>query len=282
MHKPFLEPPPPPLLQGMPPDDGDVLGIGNFSTVYKNQWRGMVVAIKNFTPSEKITQQTIEKAIKFAEHEIAIHSRLQHPHIVIFHGTLSGPPRAIIMELMTHCLFKLITRRPYLLNKNDETCLAAQIALAIEFIHSKDIVHCDIKSDNILITQDGITKLGDFGLAKQRTLINDPHGQRRGTDGWMAPELAARRRPNSNETDIFAYGATLWEVYTQGRAPSVTAINSFLITPPEKLSLMTQIMADCLHPDPTHRPDAGQLVHRLQQFCSHLGINPQTYRIDAR
>lgn len=270
--------PPPPMARATPLCDGELLGRGSFSTVYKSTWHGMQVAIKDFNPQETTTQKTVDRAIAFAEHEIAIYSQLRHPHIVTFYGALPGEPRAIIMELMTHCLCELITQRPYRLIERDEACVATQIASALEFIHSNKIIHCDIKSDNIFV-KEGVAKLGDFGLAKNADA--DPHGSQRGTLEWMAPELRTKAYLNSETTDIFAYGVTLWEIYTQGKQPSVTAINSFRITPLEKPSLIAQVITACLHPNPIQRYHAGRLVYELQQFCISLGINPQIYRINV-
>jgi serine/threonine-protein kinase len=94
----------------------------------------------------------------------------------------------------------------------DETVkLATDIAAGLDVLHGQGVVHRDIKSSNILIDQEGVGMLTDFGLAKGRayTVLTRP-GQVMGTLDYLAPELI-RGKPASPASDIYALGCTVFE-----------------------------------------------------------------------
>jgi serine/threonine protein kinase len=91
--------------------------------------------------------------------------------------------------------------------------IAKQIALAMIYLHSRGILHCDLKSQNVLLTDDYQVKLCDFGLARYKErFMKDNHGKI-GTPHWMAPEIL-RGEKYEEPADVYSFGVILWEMLT--------------------------------------------------------------------
>lgn len=158
-------------------------------------------------------------------HECEILSKLNHPHIIkIFGGYDNGTSVYWILSLMQGGdLFNYVTRRGPL-NEVDALYLFKQLVQAVGYCHSKNIVHRDIKLENILLRELCETPqvcsivLGDFGFATYQ----EPSGPNLttfpGSPHYAAPELAQGIPYNGRASDIWAMGVCLF-VMTQGRYP---------------------------------------------------------------
>ena len=171
------------------------------------------------------------------EREAQVLASLNHPNIAHIHGLEeSGGARALVMELVEgEDLAHRIARRPIPLN--EALPIAKQIAEALAAAHEQGIIHRDLKPANIKVRPDGTVKVLDFGLAK---LVEPPGvehqasdssrsptmtspammtgvGMILGTAAYMAPEQA-RGNPADKRSDIWAFGAVLYEMLTGRRA----------------------------------------------------------------
>jgi serine/threonine-protein kinase len=142
--------------------------------------------------------------------------------------------------------------------------LAIQIAAALEEAHRRGIIHLDLKPSNIMITEEGSVKLLDFGLATLM-LSSDPDatqpvsGLLLGTPGYMAPEQA-EAKPVDTRSDVFSFGAVLYELLSGSRAFSGDSILRLLSAvlrddpPPLQTSpALQRIVTRCLAKDPDER-----------------------------
>ncbi|GER48111.1 kinase family protein [Striga asiatica] len=178
------------------------LGSGTFGTVYHGKWRG---------------SDTME-----FRREAEILSKLHHPNVVALYGVVQDSPGntlATVTEYMVDgSLRHVLLRKDRHLDRRKRLIIAMDAAFGMEYLHSMNIVHFDLKCDNLLVNLKDpwgpICKVGDFGLSKikRNTLVS---GGVRGTLPWMAPELLnGSSNEVSEKVDVFSFGIVLWEILT--------------------------------------------------------------------
>src|ERR1022692_2818287 len=255
------------------------LGAGGMGEVYRarDARLGRDVALKILP--ESFTQDA-DRLHRFEQEARAV-AALNHPNILaVFDiGRHSGSPFLVSELLEGESLRSVLDRGALPQRKTIE--YGVQIAHGLAAAHEKGIVHRDLKPENIFVTKDGRIKILDFGLAKlaqntsadsdEATLtgLHTAVGVVMGTAGYMAPEQV-RGQPADPRTDIFAFGAVLYEMLSGVRAfrRDTTA------------ETMTAVLKD----DPPEMPDPARLVSpaldRIVRRC--LEKNPEQRFQSAR
>jgi hypothetical protein len=146
--------------------------------------------------------------------EIAILALAEHPSIVKFIGATDAPPFCIVMEWMSGGSLYAELYKHHRLNPTQLTKIAFDVARGMRFLHSKQIVHRDLKSLNILLDDADRAKICDFGYARQ-----DPGEflmtRHIGTTYWVAPELVVSSASYNERVDVYSYGIVLYEICTK-------------------------------------------------------------------
>ena len=225
-----------------------------------------------------------ESALDRLLREATLASALNHPNIVTIYETgVVGGDRYIAMELIEGSTLRQLSAQGLPLSRI--VGIARQVAEALAVAHAAQIIHRDIKPDNVMVRPDGYAKLLDFGLARAQP---DQYGSGSteggkssteaglilGTIGYMAPEQA-RGEAVAAEADVFSLGVVLYELVT-GRHPFLAAsqlgtLNALLWETPEPPSLLNpelpraldQLILESLQKDQRLRPGASEVMYRL-------------------
>lgn len=257
-----------PLAAGTKIDDYEILGLlgsGGMGEVYRARDLVLMreVAIKVLPP---VVSQDPEKLRRFQQ-EAQAAAALNHPNILAVYrfGVVQGAPYLVSELLEGETLRQLLQRGR--LPSRKIVDYGIQVAHGLAAAHAKGIVHRDLKPENLFVSSDGKIKILDFGLAKltQRqpdsdgdtttvTGSTDP-GMVMGTVGYMAPEQVRGSNIDSR-TDIFAFGAVLYEMLAGKRAfQHPTAAETMTAILNEDPPGISQIM-------PAIAPGMQRVVHR--------------------
>lgn len=161
------------------------------------------------------------------------------------------------------------------LTLEDLICYSFQVAKGMEFLASRKCIHRDLAARNILLSENNVVKICDFGLA--RDVYKDPDYVRKGDARlplkWMAPE-AIFDKVYTTQSDVWSFGVLMWEIFSLGASPypGVQIDEEFccqlkegtrMRAPEYSSSEIYQTMLDCWHGEPQKRPSFIELVKRL-------------------
>ena len=192
------------------------IGSGGMGIVVRALDRrlGREVALKRLPDNLKDHPKAVDLFLREARAAAA----LNHPNIVTVHDVdEEGGVYFITMELMLGRTLAQLLKQHGRLAARDAIRVALQVAAGLGYAHSQRIVHRDIKTSNLFLTDDRIVKVMDFGLAKMLEEVRRSTTVIGGTPYYMAPEQAAGDSVDSR-ADIYAFGVTLFELVT-GRRP---------------------------------------------------------------
>lgn len=209
---------------------------------------------------------------KPTEGEIAV--RFDHPHIVktFTHGLTTKNEQYLVMEFLDGPgLNSLIIARSELLDGNRRKLLL-QAAEALHAVHQEGFIHRDVCPRNFVCAKDASSlKLIDFGLTVPAEREFMLPGNRTGTPNYMAPEIV-RRRPTDQRLDIFAFGASMYEMYAfelpwQRGTDGLAAMSHGAVTPPPLSQYcpgvhpeVEALLMRCIEGDPDKRPPSMEAV----------------------
>ncbi len=256
----------------------EVIGVGGMAVVYKAKCHRLnrYVAVK-ILKDEYARDEEFRK--RFFDESQAV-AMLSHPNIVaVYDVSRSGGIDYIVMELIDGITLKdyLVRRGP--LSWRETTFFALQIAKALEHAHSRDIIHRDIKPQNIMLLRDGTVKVADFGIAHHVSSKTDySKGDAIGSVHYVSPEQA-RGSIIDNRSDLYSLGVVMYEMLTgrlpfEGNTPMEVAIqhiNSIPLLPSDYVAGIPQaleaITMKAMSPQPSRRyASATEMIADLERF----------------
>ncbi|MCA8998298.1 MAG: serine/threonine protein kinase [Planctomycetaceae bacterium] len=256
------------------------LGRGGMGVVYLGRHRKLDThfAVKMIRTSEFASEEEIRRF--FQEAQAA--SRLKHPNIVSVHdaGELDGLPFLVMQYIRGETLSERTKREP--LDLDGAVRILIPVARAVDYLHSQGIIHRDVKPANVLIDDDGVPHVTDFGLAKVFNVNQEQTatGTVIGTPAYMAPEQAwGKTNTVCAANDIYSLGAILYELIVgQTPFPESNPLDQILRLrdseprPPRRVNPLVpieleQICLRCLEKQPGLRYEtAKDLADDLERF----------------
>ncbi|KAL9275839.1 Serine/threonine-protein kinase STY46-like protein [Drosera capensis] len=255
---------------------GTKVASGSYGDLYKGTYCSQEVAVK-ILKAERINTDLQEE---FAQ-EVFIMRKVRHKNVVQFIGACTKPPSLCIVTEFMSCgsvydylhKYKRTFKLPSLLK------VAIDVSKGMNYLHQNNIIHRDLKAANLLMDENEVVKVADFGVARVKAQTGVMTSET-GTYRWMAPEVI-EHKPYDHKADVFSFGIVVWELLT-GKLPydyltplqaAVAVVQKGLRpavpknTPPK----LAELLERCWQQDPALRPDFSEILEILQKIAKEVG-----------
>ncbi|XP_072955684.1 mitogen-activated protein kinase kinase kinase 5-like isoform X1 [Typha angustifolia] len=266
---------------------GKPIGSGTFGNVFEatNRHTGALCAMKevNIIPDDPKSAE----CIKQLEQEIKFLSQFKHQNIVQYYGSEIIDDRFFIYLEYVHpgSMNKYVRQHCGAMTESVVRNFTRHILNGLDYLHSKKIMHRDIKGANLLVDINGVVKLADFGMAKHLSAAAPDHSLK-GTSYWMAPEVL-QATMNKEITydlavDIWSLGCTIIEMFTgkhpwnglEGPAALFKVLNKDPPIPETLSSDGKDFLQCCFRRNPADRPTANKLLeHPFIRNSHHYSLH---------
>ncbi|KAH9104788.1 hypothetical protein AeMF1_019264 [Aphanomyces euteiches] len=253
-------------VQFDPSNLNSIIGQDTVGTVFKGSYHGEAVAVKQFHSINQVDSVELEELIA---NEIKVWAKISHePYILTLIGLCKVPRPILVTEL---CQTNI---RRYVRDWSETLLpMVYQFAKGLATIHNANVIHRDLKGDNVLVTAQKTVAIADFGLSRDGNATMMDDDQVRGTLNWMSPEQYFKPQSVTTKSDISSFGMTLWEILnneTPYRECSEYEFKDIFQSDddrPEKpqevapmLEPLWSLITKCWQLDPHARPSAVEIV----------------------
>jgi len=254
--------------------------VGGYAEVYKGRWKGMDVAVKQFTKSfvQRSPEESTTTFTNFRR-EVAFMGMLRHKNIVSLKAVIVDERIGVVMEWCDYgSLYDGIHEADTPLSWPARVHLARDVARGMRYLHENSLLHRDLKSPNVLLATrntpqriqyaDGlIAKIADFGLSTKTMFSGKVQRKQVDNPIWTAPEILSSKS-YSDKVDVYSFGVILWELLTEtqffsdksffnqiekaviaGQRPTIPPL-----PPGEAPKSMSVLMQNCWNQEPSCRP----------------------------
>ena len=270
---------------------GRQIGSGAFGTLH----HGVFTQRTHTGDPNSVEAQIIERevAVKFLTinsenentarrdfyQEVAVLKVLKHANVLAYVGSIThGARLCLVTEYMRNGPLLKHLHATGVPTQAEAIKIALCVAQGMAYIHDMRLVHRDLKAANVLLSETGVAKICDFGLARNVPDDGSVMTAETGTYRWMAPEVIAHM-PYACSCDVFSYGILLWELMTAGMIPyedlnplqaAVAVVQKGVrpIVPATSSELFATLMKQCWLTVPESRPMFSTIVEMLRMASS--------------
>ncbi|KAI9200732.1 hypothetical protein LWI28_012444 [Acer negundo] len=247
----------------------------SYGDLYKGTFRSQDVAIKVL-----MTEHLNENIRKEFAQEVYIMRKIRHKNVVQFIGACTKPPKlCIVTEFMSGgSMYDFLHKQKGGFKLPSLLRVAIDVSKGMNYLHQNNIIHRDLKAANLLIDENGVVKVADFGVARVQAQSGVMTAET-GTYRWMAPEVI-EHKPYDHKADVFSFGILLWELLT-GQLPyedltplqaAVGVVQKGLrpTIPRHTHREFTELLERCWQQDPSLRPEFSEIIELLQRLTRRL------------
>nr|XP_043616178.1 serine/threonine-protein kinase STY46-like [Erigeron canadensis] len=250
---------------------------GSYGDLYKGIFCTQDVAIKAL--KEEYLNENVQR--EFAQ-EVYIMRKVRHKNVVQFIGACTKPPNlCIVTEFMAGgSLYDFLHNQRGQFDVPTILKIGIHVSKGMNYLHENNIIHRDLKSANLLIDENGIIKVSDFGVARVQSKSGVMTAET-GTYRWMAPEVI-EHRPYDHKADVFSFGIVLWELLTSklpyaNMTPLQAAIGVVQkglrpVIPKHTHPEIAELLERCWQQDPSLRPEFSEIITILLHLCTMVEV----------
>ncbi|GLT30285.1 hypothetical protein SLA2020_050920 [Shorea laevis] len=251
------------------------VGSGSNGDLYRGTYCSQEVAIK-ILKSELVTTEMLRE---FSQ-EVFIMRKIRHKNVVQFIGACTRPPKlCIVTEFMARgSIYDYLHKQRGVFKLPSLLKVAIDVSKGVNYLHQNNIIHRDLKTANLLMDENEVVKVADFGVARVQSQSGVMTAET-GTYRWMAPEVI-EHKPYDHKADVFSFGIALWELLT-GELPyayltplqaAVGVVQKGLrpTIPKHTHPRLAELLERCWQQDPAQRPNFSEIIDIIQQIAKEV------------
>ncbi|XP_057427265.1 serine/threonine-protein kinase STY46-like [Lotus japonicus] len=264
---------------------GNQIASGSYGELFKGTYCSQEVAIK-VLKGEHVNAEMQREFVQ----EVYIMRKVRHKNVVQFIGACTKPPRlCIITEFMSGgSVYDYLHKQKGFFKFPSLLKVAIDVSKGMNYLHQHNIIHRDLKGANLLMDENGVVKVADFGVARVKAQSGVMTAET-GTYRWMAPEVI-EHKPYDHKADVFSFGVVLWELLT-GKLPyeyltplqaAIGVVQKGLrpTIPKNTHPKFVELLERSWQQDSTLRPDFSEIIDILQKLAKEVGDDGEDRRRD--
>ncbi|BFG17570.1 hypothetical protein CerSpe_038450 [Prunus speciosa] len=253
------------------------IASGSYGDLFQGSFCGQDVAIKVLS-----TERLNETMREFTQ-EVYIMRKVRHKNVVQLIGACTKPPKlCIVTEFLSGgSMYDFVHKQTGALSLQSLLRVAIDVSRGMNYLHQNNIIHRDLKAANLLMDENGVVKVADFGIARVQAQSGVMTAET-GTYRWMAPEVI-EHKPYDHKADVFSFGVVLWELLT-GKLPyeNLTPLQAAVgvvqkglrpTIPRHTNPMLMELMERCWQQDPSLRPEFSEIVKMLKHIARRRVAN---------
>ncbi|XP_020410762.1 serine/threonine-protein kinase STY46 isoform X1 [Prunus persica] len=258
------------------------IASGSYGDLFQGSFCGQAVAIK------VLSMEHLNETMREFTQEVYIMRKVRHKNVVQLIGACTKPPKlCIVTEFLSGgSMYDFVHKQTGALSLQFLLRVAIDVSRGMNYLHQNNIIHRDLKAANLLMDDNGVVKVADFGIARVQAQSGVMTAET-GTYRWMAPEVI-EHKPYDHKADVFSFGVVLWELLT-GKLPyenstplqaAVGVVQKGLrpTIPRHTNPMLMELMERCWQQDPSLRPEFSEIVKMLQHIARRVANGSEDRR----